>query len=170
MAIERVWLHEWEWACCGDPFRVGDDVTLMVDREITSELRTYAGDTIAATLDAVESHHEEGGATPLVGTVRAVYGVVIEYRERRVPRVPRPPRRPPMLLREPSPGVAGFYVGAFRSTGPEAEYAIVAETIPGTARLLGTSVVPWEPSEPGIDAATQEGQRFSAYVVDVEVS
>jgi hypothetical protein len=62
--MTRVWLNDWEWACCGRPFAVGDEVDFAIRTRTPDPFLTeLLGQTLAATVDAVESHHEE--STPI---------------------------------------------------------------------------------------------------------
>ncbi|MFE5409603.1 DUF6578 domain-containing protein [Microbacterium sp. NPDC056569] len=55
--MTRVWLTDWEWACCGNPFAVGDEVDFGVQSRMPgSSLTELLGPTLAATVGAVESH------------------------------------------------------------------------------------------------------------------
>lgn len=87
--MTRVWLTEWEWACCGEPFKVGDVVDFGIEsRAPHPALADMIGPTLFATVDAVESHHEEDFADRVRGRVVAVNSVtheVIEHRSVRHP-------------------------------------------------------------------------------------
>ena len=46
--MTRVWLSTWEWACCGDPFAVGDDVVRRFAAAAT--VTTSEADSARATV------------------------------------------------------------------------------------------------------------------------
>lgn len=85
--VTRVWLDTWEWACCGDPFSVGDEVDLLVrTRTPSSAFIESVGPELAATIDAIESHHQEIPTTPedrVRGRVASIHAVVQEHIETR---------------------------------------------------------------------------------------
>ncbi len=72
--MTRVWLTEWEWACCGDPFGVGDEVDFGIEsRTAYPALADVLGPDVLATVDAMESHHAEEFPDRVRGRVVAVY-------------------------------------------------------------------------------------------------
>ena len=164
MARQRVWLERWEWSCCGDPFRAGDAVTLMVDRPISGPLVELLGPDLAGTVDAVESHHEDGGATRLTGSVQAIKGVFIEHVERRVP------RERPAFADDAAPREYRSPDGWIARSVADTAYVIVSEPVPGTAQLHEISRVPWPPRE-NEPVAAPEGPvpHFTGYLVDLAV-
>ena len=81
--MTRVWLSLWEWACCGDPFEVGDDVDFGLATRDPADLVEALGPDLVETVSAVESHHEEEYADRLRGRVIAAYEVTHEVLERR---------------------------------------------------------------------------------------
>ena len=160
----RVWLHSWEWNCCGDPFTVGDTVTLNVDRGPDAWLRESVGAELASTIDAVESHHEDGGGERLAGTVAAVRGVALEYTETRMPRPPRPDG----LTTPPRIALSG---GGWSAVRPDPQpYVVVSEMVPDSARLVDVPRVPWPPreSEPEYDGQARPA-GLTGYLVDFEI-
>lgn len=164
MATQRVWLEGWEWRCCGEAFQPGESVNLMVDRPINALLAEQLGPDLAKTVDAVESHHEDGGATRLTGSVEAISGVLIEHLERRVPR-----ERPgssddaaPREYRSPDGWIA--------RSAADTSYVIVSEPVAGTAQLCEIPRVPWPPREnEAIPAPEAPVPHFTGYVVDLKV-
>lgn len=87
--VTRVWLTDWEWACCGDPFAVGDDVDFGIEaRSPHPALAELLGRELVATVDAIESHHEGEPADRVRGRVVAVHVVTTEVVERRSVRRP----------------------------------------------------------------------------------
>ncbi len=85
--ITRVWLDTWEWACCGEPFGVGDEVDLLIaTRAPSAAFVAGVGPELAATVDAIESHHQETPSTPedrVRGRVHAIHGVAQDHVETR---------------------------------------------------------------------------------------
>lgn len=165
MATQRVWLDSWEWSCCGTPFGAGDTAHLNVDRPINAALADLLGPDLAHTIDAVESHHEDGGANRLSGSVTAVRGAVVDYIERRVPR-----KRPPLSDDAASREFRSADGWIARSLADPLERIIVSEPVSGTARLQAIPRVPWPPREnENLPAPTDQVPRFTGYVVDLEV-
>jgi hypothetical protein len=160
---QRIWLDEWEWACCGTPFQVGDQVSFQTDPR-SDELATLLGPELAPSVDRQESHHEDGGRDEVTGTVVAVWAVAFEYTERRVPREMPPPVFP--LPSSDAPPGDGVYM----TGGSRRPYTIVRELVPGSARLSALPRVPWPPreSEPEFDAQPAP-DGFTGYLVDLEL-
>ncbi|WP_431797338.1 DUF6578 domain-containing protein [Microbacterium kunmingense] len=137
--MTRVWLTEWEWACCGDAFAVGDEVDLRVaTRTPDPSLAELLGSALIATVDAVESHHEEELTDRVHGRVTAVHAVTHEVEERQSLRRPghgappdavMPPEGEdwPMVRRELGGGV-------FAGSRPS-RYVVEIVPRPGTATL-----------------------------------
>lgn len=109
MTTQRVWLSDWEWACCGGVVRAGDHVAFPIKR-MTPDARAYwveeLGAGLAATIDAKEMHHEDERLESLEGRVTALYGIEMDFvyemgsgrpvpgtaRLCDIPRIPWPPR------------------------------------------------------------------------------
>lgn len=83
-----MWLRRWEWACCGDPFEVGDQVDFGIESRDASELLDRLGPKLAATVDALESHHEEDFPVRVRGKVVAIHAVSHEVVERSQEHIP----------------------------------------------------------------------------------
>ena len=137
--MTRVWLTEWEWACCGDPFAVGDEVDFGVETRTTyPAVADMLGMELVATVDAMESHHEEEFTDRVRGRVVAVHAVTQDVVERRSLR--RPGHGAPPASIKPSDGDEGARVGrsfdggAFLATSPS-RYMIEVESVPNTAML-----------------------------------
>src|SRR3546814_13470753 len=91
----------WEWDCCSDLFEVVDTVDFgIVDRRSDERLSGMLDAELSATVDAVESHHEQELTDRLRGVVTAVGEVSLEHVERRelrrpgngaAPNAPAPP-------------------------------------------------------------------------------
>jgi len=181
--MTRVWLTEWEWACCGDPFAVGDEVDFGVATRIPdSSLAELLGSGLIATVDAVESHHEEELAERVHGRVTAVHAVTHEVEERRSLRRPGHGAPPdavmpaegeewPMVRRELGGGV-------FAGSRPS-RYVIEIVPRPGTAtlkpvrgvRLTSEEVeaAPRPESNSTSDAATDGTARsLAGWLVDID--
>lgn len=115
--MTRVWLWRWEWACCGDAFGVGDDVDFGIGtRSPDPDVSDVLGRELAATVDAIESHHEQEFPDRVRGRVVAVHAVtheVITGRSLRRPNhgapgmavVPRDGEEGPMTRHELGNGV-----------------------------------------------------------------
>lgn len=74
-------LSEWEWACCGDQFAVGDQVTLLVSDDLSELTEEFRNDPLAADIDVHESHHgPELPRLTATGTVAEVSMLVGQYR------------------------------------------------------------------------------------------
>lgn len=138
--MTRVWLTNWEWGCCGDPFVVGDDVDFdIATRTIHPLLADDLGQQLADTVDAVESHHEEEFTDRVRGRVVAVHAVTQGYIERRSLRRPghgapgdavAPPEGEdwPLIRHGDGDGV-GWGIRPSR-------YVIASEPIPDSAELV----------------------------------
>jgi hypothetical protein len=186
--MTRVWLTGWEWGCCGDPFAVGGLVDFgIASRSVDNWLVGILGATLAGTVDAVESHHEEEFPDRVRGVVEAVYEVSQDFVDRRELRRPgRGARRDavapddgeewPPPLRELSSGV---FIGTYRS-----RYIVVSEPVPGTAALhpvrgVRVAAEPADttaPDEPRAGGPPPESpverrtRRYSGWLVDVDES
>lgn len=137
--MTRLWLTEWEWACCGDPFRLGDEVDFGVEsRTAHPALAEELGAELAATVDAMESHHVEEFTDRVRGRVVAISAVTREVIERRSLRPPghgAPPNAAmpadgdewPIVLANPA---------AARSWGTRpSRFVIEVVPVPGAAQL-----------------------------------
>lgn len=140
--MTRVWLTEWEWACCGDPFAVGDEVDFGIEsRTAYPALADVLGPEVLATVDAMESHHEEEFPDRVRGRVVAVYTVTREVIER--PSLRRPGHGAPPDATMPPGGGEWPMVGrasgegVFWGTRPS-RYMIEIVPVPGTAMLTPT--------------------------------
>lgn len=101
--MTRVWLEEWEWACCGDAFEIGDDVDFGIrTRTPESGLSKLLGAELAATVDAMESHHEDEFTDRVRGKVVGVNTVTVDVIDRRSLR--RPGHGAPLDAVMPAPG------------------------------------------------------------------
>lgn len=140
--MTRVWLAEWEWACCGDAFAAGDEVDFGIQARIVPPGLTDAlGPAIAAGIDTIESHHEEQFADRVRGRVTAVNAVTHEVIERRTLRRPghgAPPTAvmPPEGEEWPMTG-RGLGDGVFMGSRPS-RYMIEIVPVSGTALLEPT--------------------------------
>jgi len=78
-----VWVSEWEMACCGEPFSIGDRVSWHVVAEAETggawqtEIAEAAG---GSSIGYSETHHEpyEDDASPLTGRVARIRAVIRE--------------------------------------------------------------------------------------------
>jgi hypothetical protein len=137
--VTRVWLTDWEWGCCGDPFAVGDEVDFGIEtRTPGSEFADAVGHELAATIDALESHHEEEFPDRVRGRVTSVFAVTHEVVERRHLR--RPGRGAPADAIMPADGEEWPMVGRDLGNGVSfgsrpSRYVIEAVPVAGSATL-----------------------------------
>lgn len=141
-SMTRVWLSEWEWACCGDAFEVGDEINFGIEtRTPDPSVVDALGPTLVATVNAIESHHEEARTDRVRGRVVAVYEVTHQVLERRSLR--RPGHGAP--LQASSPPEDGTWPlisreighGTFIGSRPT-RFVTEITLIPDTAELLPT--------------------------------
>ncbi|TFD73483.1 hypothetical protein E3T50_00590 [Cryobacterium gelidum] len=180
--MTRVWLTEWEWACCGDPFAVGDEVDFGIDtRTPHAAVADMLGMELVATVDAMESHHEEEFTDRVRGRAVAVHAVTQDVVERRSLR--RPGHGAPPASIKASDGDEGAMVGryfdngAFLATSPS-RYMIEVEPVPNTAMLTpaqGVRLRIDEGDEPLPDVGEFAGPRpekrrrsLEGWLVDVQ--
>ncbi len=90
MKTLRVWLPMWEWDCCGEIIVEGSRQVFQVDYLPSPPGPRYS-ELARLNVDAVESHHEYGGAHRIEGVVAATHGVE-DGRLLPLTRVPWPPR------------------------------------------------------------------------------
>ncbi|MDW4574498.1 DUF6578 domain-containing protein [Microbacterium sp. M3] len=133
-----VWLTEWEWACCGEAFAVGDDVDFgIATRTPDPSLAELLGPGLLASVNAVESHHEEEFTDRVRGRVTAVHMVTHDVSERRVLRRPGH-GAPPDAVMPPDgqewPSVRMDLGGVIAGSRPS-RYMIEIVPVPGTATL-----------------------------------
>jgi len=152
--MTRVWLDAMEWACCGDPFTVGDDVDFVIDRWTpTDGFVEHLGAELATTVDAFEARHPQGSADDRVlGRVTRVQIVVQETIERFALR--RPEHGAPPDAEMPAEGELwpfsgrklgrGFFIG----TRPS-RWMRVTEPVPGAVELVPSDAVPGERPKSG---------------------
>jgi hypothetical protein len=137
--MTRVWLTGWEWACCGDAFAIGDEVSFRIGtRTPYRALSDLLGPELVATVDAIETHHEEETTDRVSGrviAVNAVTGDVIERRSLRRPGHGAPPDAVMPADGEEWPR-AGRELGngVFMGTAPS-RYMIEIVSVPDTATL-----------------------------------
>lgn len=162
--MTRVWLTEWEWACCGDAFAVGDEVDFGVaTRTPDPSLAELLGSALIATVDAVESHHEEELTDRVHGRVTAVHAVTHEVEERRPLRRPghgAPPDAVMPAEGEEWPMVRSELGGGVFAGSRPSRYVIEIVPRPGTATLKPARGVRLTSQE--VEAAPQpESNRIS---------
>jgi len=181
--MTRVWLTEWEWACCGDAFAVGDEVDFdIATRTPDPSLGDLLGPALIATVDAVESHHDQEFADRVRGRVSVVNMVVHEVQERRSLRRPGHGAPPDAVM--PPDGEEWRMVrrdlggGVFAGSQPS-RYVVEIVPVPGTARLepaRGVRLPPEEPDSPpqpvdaGMSRPLGEGttRSLAGWLVDIE--
>jgi hypothetical protein len=156
--MTRVWLANWEWSCCGEPFTVGDRVDFGIAHRGADEwLVATLGDAIAGTVDAVESHHEQEFVDRVRGRVAAIHAVTQQFIERQELR--RPGHGAPPDAVAPAPGEEWpeirHELGAGVSAGTRpSRYITVSTPVPGSARLHARGAVPRDAA--AIDAHATE--------------
>jgi hypothetical protein len=161
--MQRVWLSRWEWDCCGEPFELGDQVTFQTAPR-TEGLTTLLGREVSQGVDREESHHDDADGEPELGTVLAIWAVVLDYVDRRMPRGEGAPVRA-TPSEESQSGV-----GWFAMRGGDRQYVTIREVIPGSARVSTLARVPWPPreSEPMFDGQPAL-DGLEGYLVDIEL-
>jgi hypothetical protein len=155
--MTRVWLERWEWECCGDAFEVGDEVDLgIVTRTLDPALAGTLGPDLAATVDAMESHHEEEFTDRVRGRVVAVNAVMVDVVERRSLRRPGHGAPPDAVM--PAEGEAWPFVGREVGDGVSlgttpSPYMIEIVPVPDSAILTPARGVRSDAAEPLAPAA-----------------
>lgn len=176
--MTRVWLTEWEWACCGEPFAVGDEVDFGIERRGAGPALAEAlGSELAATVDGMESHHVEEFPDRVRGRVIAVHTVTGDVVETRVLR--RPGRGAPPDATMPADGEEwpaqgrDLGNGVWVDTRPT-RFVVEASPVADSARLHEAAGVrlPSEEAEPVLDLddppLERRVARRSGWLVDVE--
>lgn len=180
--VTRVWLETWEWACCGDPFGIGDEVDLLVrTRTPSPAFIESVGPDLADTIDAIESHHQETPSTPedrVRGRVRGIHAVVQEHVEMRHLR--RPGFGAPPDAAMPAEGEAWPFTGRDLGNGlligsRPSKWMIESVPVPGAVTLAPRDRVPRRTAEgsaePPEENAEPPAERRTtsvvAWVVDV---
>lgn len=151
-SMTRVWLAKWEWACCGDAFKVGDDVDFGIETRTPEPLLAETlGPALVATVDAIESHHEKEFTDRVRGQVVAVHEVTREVIERKSLR--QPGHGAPNRAVTPHVGgrwpLVGSALGSDVRIGSRPPgYIIEITPVPDTAILLPVHGVPLPIAEP----------------------
>lgn len=153
MTTQRIWIDDWQWQCCGGSLRVGDDVTLTVEHGVTPWLIEHLGAELAASVSAVETHHDDEGEPPtdlptLSGTITAIQSVVFETEEREVPIIVEDPR----LI---------DHIGGALFPAPATQK--IVEALPDSAHLQAAPQVPW------IALAGMDEEEPEGFLVDLEI-
>jgi hypothetical protein len=81
----RVWVDDWQMACCGTSFSVGARVTWTVSAEIDTEwLAQVVGSETAESINFIEDHHFDETAEPVTisATVAAIEAVQCDFAAR----------------------------------------------------------------------------------------
>ena len=173
----RVYLSEWEWACCGEPFAV-DEVAELKVSPVSHALAAHLGD-LGSTVEAVESHHEsEDVPTRTVrGFVRAIDAVYVEHT------VTRRPTEPAKLAaadaenrrRRETAAAAGGDVYLAASVPP---FTTMLQLIAGVTGTVSVTRVPTADADPEVrnrsgrlreqDApALDRVEALDGYIVDI---
>ncbi|KGJ79270.1 hypothetical protein GY21_05600 [Cryobacterium roopkundense] len=143
--MTRVWLTEWEWACCGDAFAIGDEVDFGIEtRTSHAALADMLGPELFAAVEAMESHHEEEFTDRVRGRVVAVHEVTQDVIERWSLRRPGHGAPPESIKAadgdERADGGREFGNGAFLARSPS-RYMIEIEPVANSARLTSAQGV-----------------------------
>lgn len=172
MAIRRIWLNSWEWACCGEPFVTGDTVEFAVTSPPPAWLAEYLVDDAAAAIDAVESHHEDGGDQRWSGIVHSVSAVATPHLVTRIRRPPLPAgavRRPTFQLGD------GVSAGAIAMGGSPSEWMTSVEPVAGAPEFTTIMGVRQPSTRKKEDPRTELPEpgvhhRLVAYLVELDVT
>lgn len=172
MAVRRIWLHSWEWACCGEPFVTGDTVDFSVTSPPPESFAEYLGEDAAAGIDAVESHHEDGGDQRWSGIVRNVAAVTTPHRATRIRRPALPDgaaSRPTFQLGD------GVSAGAVAMGGSRSEWTTFVEPIAGEPQFTTIAGVRQPSTRRTEDARTELPEpgvhhQLVAYLVELDVT
>jgi len=164
--MTRVWLTPWEWACCGDPFEIGDRVDFGIRSRDPEVLVDELGAELTGTVDALESHHEDEYADRVRGRVVAVHEITHEVVERRFEYFVDPfaRARPSDDRRRPDGVPAGARVP---------RQGVRIERVPDSTRRASVRGVPLPvvedhgPSVPS-DDVEERHRRRTGWLVDVE--
>ncbi|MDQ1663663.1 MAG: hypothetical protein QOJ68_3643 [Blastococcus sp.] len=79
--MHTVWLAEWQWACCGEPFSVGTPVRwnlekVVPDHRVTAKLRSLLSAEVADRVTHEEDHHGmHASGAETAGVVRSITAV-----------------------------------------------------------------------------------------------
>lgn len=145
--VTRVWLSAMDWACCGDPFVMGDRVEFLIgSRRVPPAFAAELGSELSATVDAVEERHPEKPTDDTVcGRVVGI-SAVIQLRLQRAT-LRRPGHGAPPDARMPAEGELwplsgrdlgnGLFVGS-RPT----RWMVTSEAVPGAVTLEPCTRVP----------------------------
>ncbi|TFB92279.1 MULTISPECIES: DUF6578 domain-containing protein [unclassified Cryobacterium] len=178
--LTRAWLTKWEWACCGDAFTIGDEVDFGIETRTPNDaLADMLGPELFATVDTMESHHEEKFTDRVRGRVVAVHAVTQDVVERRSWRRPGHGAPPESIM--PTDGDEWPMVGrdlgngAFLGTTPS-RYMIEIVPVANTARLApaqGVRLRIDEDAEPDVEEFAvlppeQHRRSLEGWLVDVQ--
>lgn len=78
----RVWLADWEWQCCGEPFAVGDDVEWILveaDDAARASFGKTLGPEIGQSITHWETHHQDDDEERLAATRACVESITAVY-------------------------------------------------------------------------------------------
>lgn len=178
----RVLLSEWEWACCGDPFATGDEITLTVATPDSWVSETYG--ELAGGVDRMETHHEtQAEGTPLEsvrGRVGAIHAVYLGHSVTRTPRDPGAQAELEEQFAAAARAADGEAFGWFgTSSDPLTPFTVTLEPIPGTGRTVPVDRVPVFSPDAVAEARASAAltadippatvEQFSGYLVDLDL-
>ena len=71
-----IWAREWEFACCGESFAVGDVVKWRISPAVPEVLAAFLGEEIASNLAGVEDHHNTlPDLAPITGRIVEIVAI-----------------------------------------------------------------------------------------------
>ncbi len=169
--VTRVWSDGWEWACCGDPFAIGDDVNFGIrSRTPHPSMADMLGPELLSTIDAIESHHESEFPDRVQGRVIAVHAVTYEITQRRTLRRPGHGAPPDAVM--PADGEEwpmnrlelgnGFFAGSQPS-----RYVVETVPVPHSAALQSVGGVGLPAQPPPV---LHPGHALGGWLIDVDES
>jgi hypothetical protein len=174
--VTRVWLSATEWACCGDPFVVGDTVEFLIgSRSVPPLFARQLGSECAATIDALEERHPQTPTDDVVrGRVRDVYTVAQQHVERFTLR--RPGHGAPADAQMPAEGelwpLAGRDLGngLFIGSRPT-RWMVTSEALPGAVTLTPCVRVPEvrDDSAPAVGSDELDGSEPAERTVVAQI-
>ncbi|MFF0910075.1 DUF6578 domain-containing protein [Microbacterium enclense] len=149
--MTRAWLEAGDWACCGDPFVVGDEVDFVIGgRSLPTAFARDLGEGLASTIDALEARHPETTTGDHIrGRVMGVHVVTQEYAHRFSLR--RPGRGAPADAEMPADGEPWPFEGVEMASGlvlgsRPTRWMVAIEPVPGVVSVVPVDAVPGEPT------------------------
>jgi len=165
MTRERYFTANWEWGCCGEPLRVGDQVELEVqyDSEYAQSMRSELASVLSEPLTGVETHHDDEVLTRY-GRILALDAVIAQTQWTVTPRM------------TPDPPLQDLGGGVFVSFGNAQPGQAEGVHKAGSGQLVPIVVVPDdavepEDSDPDLTVfGVQTRPNLMGYVITLEVA